>query len=74
MDKYKTLGQSRTGQRKASAGDQDYQRGTVWVLRDGQPVKVEVRIGIADLEYSEMQAKQLRDGDKVIVRAQKVTD
>ncbi|GAC31558.1 efflux RND transporter periplasmic adaptor subunit [Paraglaciecola polaris] len=74
MGKYKTLGQSRTGQRKASAGDQDYQRGTVWVLRDGQPVKVEVRIGIADLEYSEMQAKQLRDGDKVIVRAQKVTD
>ena len=74
MEKYKVLGQSRSAQRKAGGDKQDYQRGAVWVLRDGQPSKVDVGIGIADLEYSEIQSKQLSDGDKVIVRAQKVTD
>lgn len=74
MEKYKVLGQSRSAQRRAGGEKQDYQRGAVWVLRDGQPSKVDVGIGIADLEYSEIKSKQLSDGDKVIVRAQKVTD
>ncbi|MEM5496467.1 efflux RND transporter periplasmic adaptor subunit [Paraglaciecola mesophila] len=70
MEAFKAQGQSRNAQRRAGAGD--FQPGTVWVLRDGQPSKVEVGIGIADLEYSEIRARGLQAGDKVIVRAQKV--
>ena len=72
MDTFKASGQSRSAKRRS--GDNDYQPGSVWVLRDGQPVKVEVGIGIADLEYSEIRARELKEGDKVIVRAQKVAE
>ena len=72
MDTFKASGQSRGAKRRS--GDNDYQPGSVWVLRDGQPVKVEVGIGIADLEYSEIRARELKEGDKVIVRAQKVAE
>ncbi|QHJ10900.1 Macrolide export protein MacA [Paraglaciecola mesophila] len=72
MDTFKASGQSRPA--KGKANGKDYQPGTVWVLRDGQPVKMDVGIGIADLEYSEIRARGLKEGDKVIVRAQKVTE
>ena len=72
MDTFKASGQSRGAKRRS--GDNDYQPGSVWVLRDGQPVKVDVGIGIADLEYSEIRARELKEGDKVIVRAKKVAE
>jgi HlyD family secretion protein len=72
MEIFKEQGQSRLAQRKDGA--QNFQPGTVWVLRDGQPAKVDVGIGIADLEYSEIRARELKEGDKVIVRAQKVAE
>ncbi|ABG41288.1 efflux transporter, RND family, MFP subunit [Paraglaciecola sp. T6c] len=72
MAQFKAQGQTRNAQRKA--GDGDLQPGTVWVLRDGEPSKVNVGIGIADLEYSEIRARDLQAGDEVIVRAQKVAE
>ena len=72
MEKYKGLSQQR---RKPQANEGDavqYQRGTVWVLRDGAPQKLNVRTGISDLEYTELVSDELKDGDEVIVRAQKV--
>lgn len=42
------------------------QRGVVWVLRDGQPVQVPVRIGGTDGSYTEVVGGELREGDQVI--------
>lgn len=43
--------------------------GEVWVMQDGEPTSVRVRTGLADSEYTEVQADELGDGDSVIVRA-----
>jgi HlyD family secretion protein len=39
----------------------------VWTLRDGQPRRVEVRVGLDDDSYSEIAGGGLREGDAVIV-------
>ncbi|NEX93566.1 efflux RND transporter periplasmic adaptor subunit [Caulobacter sp. 17J65-9] len=48
--------------RTASGG----QRGVVWVLRDGEPVAVPVRIGGSDGTSTEVLGGQLKVGDQVI--------
>ena len=72
MEKYKSLNQQRRKAQVSEGGEMQYQRGTVWVLRDGTPQKLNVRTGISDLEYTEIVSNELKDGDEVIVRAQKV--
>ncbi|KXI28420.1 efflux RND transporter periplasmic adaptor subunit [Paraglaciecola hydrolytica] len=73
MEKYKGLNQQQRRKPQASEGDEvQYQRGSVWVLRDGEPQKLNIRTGISDLEYTEIVTPDLKDGDQVIVRAQKV--
>lgn len=42
------------------------QRGVVWVLRDGKPVQVPVRIGATDGSYTEVMGRALKAGDQVI--------
>lgn len=42
------------------------QRGTVWVLRNGKPVQVSVRLGATDGSYTEVLGGRLRAGDQVI--------
>ncbi|WP_282007943.1 efflux RND transporter periplasmic adaptor subunit [Brevundimonas aveniformis] len=42
------------------------QRGIVWVLRDGEPVQVPVRIGASDGQRTEILGGELQDGDQVI--------
>jgi HlyD family secretion protein len=42
------------------------QRGVVWVLRDGKPVQVSVRLGGTDGSYTEVTGGRLREGDRVI--------
>lgn len=42
------------------------ERGNVWVLRDGQPVRVGVRIGGTDGSYTEILDGELKEGDEVI--------
>lgn len=42
------------------------QRGIVWVLRDGEPVQVPVRIGASDGQRTEILSGELREGDEVI--------
>ena len=42
------------------------ERGVVWVLRDGKPVQVPVRIGGTDGSYTEILGGELRAGDQVI--------
>lgn len=74
IDKYQALAELQRPTRNAQANisDANYQRGTVWILKDGQPHPVNVRVGISDLEYSEILSRELKDGQQVIVRAQKV--
>lgn len=43
------------------------QRGVVWVLRDGEPVQVPVRIGASDGAFTEIISGELQAGDEVIV-------
>ncbi len=43
----------------------------VWVLRDGKPVSVPLRIGLDDDTYAEVLAGQIRQGDAVIVGEQR---
>lgn len=72
MSKYQQRADER---RKAYASrdqSQQYQRGTVYVLKDGVPHLINVRVGIADMEYSEIVSNKLHDGDVVVVRAQRI--
>ncbi len=41
-------------------------RGVVWVLRDGKPVRVPVRTGATDGSYTEILGGELKAGDQVI--------
>jgi HlyD family secretion protein len=41
-------------------------RGVVWVLRDGQPAPITVRVGASDGTYTQIQSRQLKPGDQVI--------
>jgi HlyD family secretion protein len=43
----------------------------VWVLRDGKPVEVPLRIGLDDDTYAEVLGGALRQGDAVIVGEQR---
>jgi HlyD family secretion protein len=58
----------------AAAGRQvrpgiDFNFGEVWVLRDGKPERVRLRLGLADNEYTELlSVDALHEGDEVIVR------
>ncbi|MDP5031014.1 MAG: efflux RND transporter periplasmic adaptor subunit [Paraglaciecola sp.] len=72
MEQYQALNQQRRKPR-SEGNNNELQRAVVWVLRDGEPQRVNVRVGIADLEYSELVSDELQEGDLVIVRAQKVS-
>ncbi len=41
----------------------------IWVLRDGRPEAVEVKIGLADERHTEITADNLTEGQQVIIRA-----
>jgi HlyD family secretion protein len=43
--------------------------GTLWTIEGGKPVAHEVRLGVADDKYTEIVKADLKEGDKVIVRA-----
>lgn len=49
-------------QRFAGGGN----RGTVWVLRDGRPVQVNITTGATDGSYTEVLGGELKEGDRVI--------
>ncbi len=56
------------GTSKRGAGDKNGKPGSrqVWVLRDGQPVQVEVQTGLTNGRYTEVLAGELQAGAKVI--------
>jgi HlyD family secretion protein len=57
---------------QASGGGTGSRAGArVWVLRDGKPVAVALRIGLDDDSYAEVLGGQLRQGDAVIVGEQR---
>jgi HlyD family secretion protein len=74
IQQYQGLNQQRPMPRGSQEENTDFQRGVVWVLRDGEPQSINVRVGIADLEYSEIKSDDLQEGDAVITRAQRVTN
>ena len=43
------------------------QRGTVWVLREGEPQPVRVRVGGTDGSFTQIMTRDLQPGDEVIV-------
>jgi HlyD family secretion protein len=74
IQQYQGLNQQRPMPRGSQEENTDFQRGVVWVLRDGEPQNINVRVGIADLEYSEIKSDDLQEGVAVITRAQRVTN
>lgn len=53
----KPRGKKRTG---------DTSAGKVYVLREGKPVAIRVRLGISDGQFTEIRSRDLKAGDKVI--------
>lgn len=63
MEKYKAL-------RSQRGGATSVRRGTLWTLDGKKPKAHEVRLGVADDRYTEIaQAADLKEGDKIIIRA-----
>jgi HlyD family secretion protein len=44
-------------------------RKTLWVLRDGKPTPVRVKVGLSDGSFTELVEGELREGDDVITDA-----
>jgi HlyD family secretion protein len=62
MEKFRTL-------RNARGTASTSRPGTLWTLEGGKPVAHEVRLGVADDKFTEVVKADLKEGDKVIVRA-----
>ena len=50
-----------------SATAKRYQDRGVWVMRDGKPTRISVRIGVSDDSNTEIFSDELKAGDEVIV-------
>ena len=59
-----------SGDRAQPVGDAEGASGSVWVLRDGRPVRVPVTIGIDDDSFAEVLKGDLHPRDQVIVSEQ----
>jgi HlyD family secretion protein len=46
---------------------------SVWLLKDGEPVAVEVRTGASDGRFTELRSGEIQAGDEVLVDATVVT-
>ncbi len=63
-------GGSGGGRRGGMGGELDPpDKRTVWVLRDGQPVPMPVRVGASDGSVTEVVSGELKEGDSVITEA-----
>jgi HlyD family secretion protein len=62
LEKFRTL-QSQRG------APSNVRQGTLWTLDGNEPKAHEVRLGVADDRYTELVQADLKEGDKVIVRA-----
>jgi HlyD family secretion protein len=65
-----------SGQRAGSSGQAGKaaapsNQGVVYVLRDGKPVKVPVTVGLDDDSHAEIVKGELKQGDRVIITAQR---
>lgn len=40
---------------------------TVWVMRDGKPLRVNIKVGISDGEWTELVEGNIKEGDEVII-------
>jgi HlyD family secretion protein len=57
---------SGNGRAKGKRKSGDISLGKVYVLRDGKPTAVRVRLGISDGQFTKIASKELKAGDKVI--------
>jgi HlyD family secretion protein len=62
-------GGGRDGRGRRNDETQPGRRGMVWVLRDGKPTPVRIRIGLSDGTNTEILAGELGEGDLVITAA-----
>jgi HlyD family secretion protein len=51
----------------AEGGPAGYRPGAVYVLKDGKPERIMVRVGITDGSFTEVRGGELKPGDKLIV-------
>ena len=63
------LAAQRTGSVRAAGKKQDSSGATVWVMEQGKPKPVRVKLGITDGVYTAIQSSNLREGEQVIVSA-----
>lgn len=53
----------------SGASDENFTRGELWILQDGKPTSLRVRVGLSNDEFSEIQGQNLDENTEVIVRA-----
>lgn len=69
MATYKSLSNPAAGGRAAGGAADAMERGEIYVMRDGVPVRLSIRTGLSDLEYTQIESDELKAGDEVVVRA-----
>lgn len=61
----------RMGQRPPGSGDgreKSADQGTVWILSEGTPVEIPVKLGLSDGRRTEIITDKLKEGDEIIIR------
>jgi HlyD family secretion protein len=69
--KTRTDGQRAGSSGRAGKAAEPSNQGAVYVLRDGKPVKVPVTVGLDDDSHAEIVKGDLKQGDRVIITAQR---
>lgn len=60
-------GDGRQGGRSGRGKNEDLSAGKIYVLKDGQPEQVRVRVGITDGRFTEVMGRDLKAGTQIIV-------
>lgn len=62
-DSQREIGSEKTQRRKPEASGMQ----SIWLLRDGKPTRVQIKIGISDGQWTEVLEGDIKEGDEVIV-------
>lgn len=62
-DSQREIGSEKTQRRKPDASGMQ----SIWLLRDGKPLRVQIKTGISDGQWTEVLEGDIKEGDEVIV-------
>ncbi|MFZ1341861.1 HlyD family secretion protein [Thiothrix eikelboomii] len=69
MQRQRGQGQGQGGAGRGQGQGRRSGRGEIWILKDGIPSAVKVKIGLSDSKFTEVSADELTEGDLVITGA-----